>query len=81
MPVVVADTGPVNYLVQIEAIDVLPKLFDTVVVPAAVHDELTHLRAPAPVRAWAESPPAWLDIRPNPEAARDIASPAPRLGS
>jgi hypothetical protein len=27
MPVVVADTGPLNYLVQIEAIDLLPALF------------------------------------------------------
>jgi predicted nucleic acid-binding protein len=52
MPVVVADTGPLNYLVQIDAIDVLPKVFGKIVIPAAVHDELAHPGAPAMVRAW-----------------------------
>jgi predicted nucleic acid-binding protein len=33
MILVVADTGPINYLVQIGAIDVLGKLFDEVAVP------------------------------------------------
>jgi predicted nucleic acid-binding protein len=77
MPVVVADTGPVNYLVQIDAIDVLVKLFDKIIVPAAVHDELTHIRAPTAVRAWAGSSPAWLEIRPNPDSALDIGAPRP----
>jgi predicted nucleic acid-binding protein len=72
MPVVVADTGPLNYLVQIDAIDVLPKLFGKTIIPAAVYDELTHSGTPATVRAWATSSPAWLEIRPNPAAARNI---------
>ena len=66
MPVVVADTGPLNYLVQIDAVELLPKLFDGIIVPAVVRDELTHPRAPAPDGAWAASPPPWLEIRPNP---------------
>jgi predicted nucleic acid-binding protein len=49
---VVADTGPLNYLVLIEAIDVLPRLFEQILVPAAVYDELAHADAPAPVRAF-----------------------------
>jgi predicted nucleic acid-binding protein len=77
MPVVVADTGPLNYLVQIEAIDVLPKLFDTVIVPVAVHDELTHRGAPPAVRAWSASSPAWLEVKPNPTSARDVTAPRP----
>jgi predicted nucleic acid-binding protein len=72
MPVVVADTGPLNYLVLIDAIDVLPKLFGKTIIPAAVYDELTHSGAPATVRAWATSSPAWLEIRPNPTAVRNI---------
>jgi predicted nucleic acid-binding protein len=32
---VVADTGPLNYLALIGAIDLLPKLFDKIVVPEA----------------------------------------------
>lgn len=75
MPVVVADTGPLNYLVQIDAIDLLPKLFDRVIVPAIVRDELTHPRAPAAVRAWAVSSPAWLEIRSNPDLARSLTAP------
>ena len=43
---VVADTGPLNYLVQINAVDLLPKLFGRIIVPAAVHDELRHPRTP-----------------------------------
>ena len=33
------------------------------IVPRTVADELQHLRAPAPVRVWIASPPAWLEIR------------------
>jgi predicted nucleic acid-binding protein len=71
MRLVVADTGPLNYLVLIGAIDLLPKLFETVLVPQAVCDELRHPVAPALVRIWAEHPPAWLDVRPSPAAASD----------
>jgi predicted nucleic acid-binding protein len=71
MRVVVADTGPHNYLVQIDAIELLPKLFGQILVPAAVHDELSHLRSPASVRAWIAAPPPWLEIRPNPGDSTD----------
>lgn len=74
MPVVVADTGPLNYLVQIDAIDVLPSLFGKVILPAAVRDELTHPRAPAAVRAWIANPPTWLDIRSNPHPTPQLAA-------
>ncbi len=69
MPLVVADTGPLNYLVLIGASDVLPQLFDKVVVPEAVCAELRHRAAPAPVRAWATQPPVWIDERPVPAFA------------
>jgi predicted nucleic acid-binding protein len=66
MRLVIADTGPLNYLILIEAIDVLPKLFETVVAPRAVRDELAHAEAPAAVRSWIAQVPAWLEVRPNP---------------
>jgi predicted nucleic acid-binding protein len=69
--VVVADTGPLNYLVLIGESDILPKLFEAVFVPEAVRTELRHRDAPPTVRAWAERPPAWLDIRPVPVDADD----------
>lgn len=60
---VVSDTSPLNYLVLIEAVDLLPVLFDDVFVPPVVIDEMRHQRAPMEVRDWATNPPAWLKIR------------------
>jgi predicted nucleic acid-binding protein len=60
--VVVADTGPLQYLVLIGQIALLPKLYGSVTVPTAVHSELLHPAAPAAVRGWAAVPPEWLTI-------------------
>ncbi|MEX2213598.1 MAG: hypothetical protein WD768_05695 [Phycisphaeraceae bacterium] len=60
--IVVSDTTPLNYLVLIGAIDVLPRLFNEVYVPPAVLRELSHANAPAIVRDWVTSPPAWLKV-------------------
>jgi predicted nucleic acid-binding protein len=76
MRLVVADTGPINYLVLIDAIEVLPKLFEQVLVPDAVYDELSHADAPPLVRAFISRIPAWLEIRPNPDRNDDIATDA-----
>lgn len=64
MRLVVADTGPLNYLVLIDAIELLPKLFEKVFTPVAVQAELLDPDAPAIVRAWATQPPQWLEICP-----------------
>jgi predicted nucleic acid-binding protein len=53
--IVVADSGPLRYLLVIGHIDILPPLFDRVLIPAAVRQELTHPRAPALVRNWLEN--------------------------
>jgi predicted nucleic acid-binding protein len=71
MRLVVADTGPLNYLVLIGASEVLPTLFDKIAVPEVVCAELRHARAPHPVSAWAARLPAWVDVRPVSEAATD----------
>jgi predicted nucleic acid-binding protein len=60
---VIADTSPINYLVLIGCIDLLPKLFDRIVLPFAVWDELCAPGAPATVRKWISSPPSWLEIQ------------------
>jgi len=62
MRLVVADTGPINYLILIGHIDLLPRMFDHVALPSAVQAELSNSLAPLPVRCWIESPPAWLEI-------------------
>lgn len=60
MPVVICDTGPLNYLILIEAAQFLPRLFAHVLVPAAVRDELDHPKSPSAVRDWVAHPPSWF---------------------
>ena len=60
--IVVCDTSPVNYLVLIDEIDLLPQLFTTVVLPAGVLAELQHPRTPPRVAAWAHDLPPWVRL-------------------
>src|SRR2546430_17074057 len=62
MQAIVADTTPLNYLVLIQATDILPELYRTVLIPPAVKAELAHANTPAVVRAWISQPPAWLEV-------------------
>jgi predicted nucleic acid-binding protein len=64
---VIADTGPVNYLILIGCIDLLPALFEKVILPASVQAELSIRKAPRPVRDWIASPPAWIEVRETPD--------------
>jgi hypothetical protein len=59
--IAVADTSPLNYLVLIDRIRILPRLFEHVIVPAGVIGELQHPRSPPPVAAWAAHPPEWVN--------------------
>ena len=59
---VVADTGPLHYLVLIGQVDILPGLFGTITVPSVVHGELSCAEAPEVIRAWIAIPPAWLKV-------------------
>ncbi len=61
--IVVSDTTPLNYLVLIGAVDVLPKLFKEAYAPPEVIRELNDADAPNVVRNWALHPPDWLKIR------------------
>lgn len=63
--IVVSDTSPLNYLILIDQIDILPKLFGEVVIPQVVLNELGGEGAPEKVIEWLESPPDWLVVRPN----------------
>jgi hypothetical protein len=53
---IIADTGPINYLVLIGSIDLLPILFENVILPSAVRAELTDPDAPPSVRNWIANP-------------------------
>ena len=79
MQLVIADTGPVNYLLLIGHIDILPALFHKVILPSAVLSELTDPRTPLLVRNWAGDPPSWVDVRRPVEPV--IAAPWAELGA
>ena len=61
--IVVSDTTPLNYLILIEAIEVLPAISGRLLAPSAVIGELSHPRSPDPVRQWASYPPEWLTVQ------------------
>jgi predicted nucleic acid-binding protein len=71
---VIADTGPVNYLILIGSIDLLPALFEKVILPSAVRAELSDPDAPPSVRNWIADPPVWLDVHETPSCQFDQAS-------
>ena len=66
MPTVVADSGPLRYLVLIGEIAILPRIVGDVLIPPAVQSELDRPRTPEPVRAWIAAPPSWVRIGPAP---------------
>ena len=64
MTVVVADTSPLNYLILIESIDLLPRLYERIITPAEVVGELIDDGAPSQVREWAMKLPQWIEVLP-----------------
>jgi len=73
MTVVIADTSPLNYLVLIDEIEVLPKLYGRILIPSAVFTELADPGAPLAVRAWVSSKPSWIEIRDSRHLSADPA--------
>lgn len=61
--IVVADTGPIHYLILSGYVGVLHDLYGVVVLPEAVKSELSHPAAPAEIRKWITAPPPWVSIR------------------
>lgn len=61
--IVVADTSPINYFVQIGCESVLPSLYQRVLIPHSVLDELGHPGAPKVVAKWLLELPRWIEVR------------------
>ena len=74
MRLVIADTGPLNYLILIGHIDLLPVLFERVVLPTTVQGELASSKAPPSVRHWIADLPAWLEVCEAPLSQGEDAS-------
>lgn len=62
--IVVADSGPLHYLILLEHVDLLRRFYGQVVVPEAVASELSNAGAPGVVSEWIAAPPSWLEVRP-----------------
>ena len=67
--IVVADSGPLHYLILLEHIELLRRFYGQVLVPEPVAGELSAEAAPAVVRDWMSKPPIWADVRPVPSDA------------
>jgi predicted nucleic acid-binding protein len=67
--IVVADSGPLHYLILLEHIELLRRFYGQVLVPEPVAVELSAAAAPAVVRDWMSKPPTWVDVRPVPSDA------------
>jgi predicted nucleic acid-binding protein len=52
---------PINYLILIGHIDVLPALFQKVILPSTVREELD--AAPPAIRDWIAAAPSWIEVR------------------
>ncbi|SRR5579871_3049278 len=63
MTVVVSDTSPLSYLIEIGCEALLPALYGRVLIPRAVFDELSNPGTPVGVRTWLSRIPEWLLIR------------------
>ncbi len=72
--IVIADTTPLNYLILVGEVEILPRLYGRVLIPPAVHQELSSPSAPGEVRNWAAAPPEWLDIQSPPVEAPELPS-------
>ena len=63
MKIVVSNTTPIRYLIEIGAQEILASLYGHVTIPSAVFDELTHSNAPQYVRDFILARPDWLVVR------------------
>ncbi len=63
MNLVVSDTTPLNYLILLGHIEVLPRIFGRLLVPPAVIGEMRHPKAPPAVAAWTHHLPEWIEVR------------------
>ena len=58
--IVVADSGPLHYLILLEQTELLHRFYGDVLIPDAVAGELRAARSPLPVRDWMSRAPSWL---------------------
>jgi predicted nucleic acid-binding protein len=79
--IVVADTTPLNYLVLVNEIALLPVLYQRILIPREVHRELQRSKTPPAVLEWALTLPTWCEVhslQSTPDAALNELDPGER---
>lgn len=61
--IIISDTTPLRYLIEIEEIDCLENLFGKVIIPQKVFSELQGEKTPSEVTAWIQNHPEWLEVK------------------
>lgn len=61
--IIVSDTTPIRYLVEIEKTFLLETLFGKVIIPEKVAEELGRPKTPQIVKDWMQNRPAWIEVR------------------
>jgi predicted nucleic acid-binding protein len=61
--IIISDTTPIRYLVEIEKAHILEELFGKIIIPEKVFLELQGRRTPPKVIAWIQAHPDWIEIR------------------
>lgn len=60
--IVVSDTTPLHYLILIGRVEILPTLFEKVLIPDSVVEEMLHPKTPSKVRKWIANSPRWISV-------------------
>jgi len=79
--IVVADTSPLNYLIQINCESLLSALYERVLIPNVVLTELGNPNAPATVKHWLSHVPEWIEVgrtAADPDAGLSFLDPGER---
>jgi predicted nucleic acid-binding protein len=61
--IIVSDTTPLRYLIEIEETHILHALYGKIIIPQKVFDELQGQKTPLKVVRWVQNKPAWIEIR------------------
>ncbi|MEO1488486.1 MAG: DUF3368 domain-containing protein [Pseudomonadota bacterium] len=66
MSAAVADAGPPHYLILLDQVSILHRLYGDIHTTESVIAELTQPETPGTIREWLASPPAWFHVHADP---------------
>lgn len=61
--IIVSDTTPLRYLIEIGAVQFLELLFGQIIIPEKVAEELQRPKTPQKIKDWMQVAPPWLVVR------------------